>query len=61
MFFLFFFFFHLKAMLAHKQMVIHCMQINLVWKLEESPNQKSREVLERLSDWSSHKQNHSTV
>lgn len=55
------FFFHFKAMLAHKQMIIHCLQINLVWKLEESPNQKSREVLEQLSDWSSREQNQSAV
>lgn len=50
-----------KTMLAHKQTVIHCSQINLVWKLEGSPDQKSREVLERLSDWSNSEQNQSAV
>lgn len=40
-------------MLAQEQMIINHPQINLGWKLEESPNQQSREVLERFSDQSS--------
>ena len=48
-------------MLAQEQMVINWPQINLGWKLEESPNQQSREVLERLSHRSSSGQNQTAV
>lgn len=48
-------------MLAQEQMVINWLQINLGWKLEESPNQQSREVLEQLSSWSSSRQNRTAV
>lgn len=48
-------------MLAQEQIVINWTQVNLGWKLEESPNQQSREVREWLSDWSSCGQDQTAV
>jgi len=48
-------------MLAQEQMVIKWPQINLGWKLEESPDQQSREVLEQFSNRSSSGENQTAV
>lgn len=48
-------------MLAQEQMILNWTQVNLGWKLEESPNQQSREVLERLSNQSSSSRQNQTA
>lgn len=57
----FLFIFSFRTVLAQEQMVINWPQINLGWKLGESPNQQSREVLEQLCSWSSSRQNRTAV
>lgn len=50
-----------RTMLAQAQMVINWPQINLGWKLEASPYQQCREVLELFSNGSSSRQNQTAV